>query len=140
MAAAAAPALRRLARHADGWLPISPGPGSYTGDWKKIQQECAHAGRDPAALLRVLYVTLNVNSKEPEAERKMEEFLHAYYGPIFPTIARFQGHFAGSPQRCAEYLKGFTDAGVQHFVIRFATAAQETQMERFFNDVVPLLA
>jgi alkanesulfonate monooxygenase SsuD/methylene tetrahydromethanopterin reductase-like flavin-dependent oxidoreductase (luciferase family) len=140
MAAAAAPALRRLARLADGWLPISPSPESCADDWKKIRQECANAGRDPAALLRVLYVTLNVNSNADEAEREMEEFLLAYYGPIYPTIAKFQGHCAGSPQRCAEYLRGFTDAGVQHFVIRFATAAQEPQMERFFAEVVPLLA
>ena len=140
MAGAVDAALHRLAKFADGWLPVSPNPDSYRDDWKKIQEACSKIGRDPAALLRVLYVTLNVSRNEAEAAREMEEFLFAYYGPIHQKIATWQGLCAGSPERCAEFLRGFIDAGVPHFVVRFAATAQEPQMERFLAEVVPVLS
>jgi probable F420-dependent oxidoreductase len=140
MAGAAEPALRRLARFADGWLPISPNVEAFRNDWKKIQRACSEAGRDSATLLRVLYVTLNVNPEAAQAEREMEAFLLGYYGPIHQKVAKHQGLCAGSPQRCAGFLRSFIDAGVPHFVVRFASTRQEPQMERFLADVVPLLS
>jgi len=140
MAAATDTALNRLAKFADGWLPISPSAESYANDWKNIQEACSRIGRDPAALLRVLYVTLNVNPDELQAEREMQEFLLAYYGPIHQKVAMFQGLCAGSPARCAAFLQRFIDAGVPHFVVRFAATEQEPQMQRFLQDVVSRLA
>ena len=46
MAAAAEPTLKRLARLADGWLPIVPTPQQYAQDWSKIVEYCAEFGRD----------------------------------------------------------------------------------------------
>ncbi len=45
MAGAAEPALRRLARFADGWLPISPDPESFAKNWETIRNYCAEFGR-----------------------------------------------------------------------------------------------
>jgi probable F420-dependent oxidoreductase len=141
MAARAERALKRLARFADGWLPICPDPESFAADWKKIVETCQEIKRDPKALLRVLYTTLNVNADENQAAREMDEFLLAYYGPQQKEIiSKYQGHCAGSPERCAAFLRGFVDAGVPHFAVRFAATMQEPQMERFLGDVVPLLA
>jgi probable F420-dependent oxidoreductase len=140
VAAAADAALKRLARLADGWLPISPNPESYAEDWQKIAAACGEINRDPGTLRNVLYTTLNVNENQAEAEREMNDFLLAYYGPQQKEIiAKFQGHCAGSAERCAAFLKGFRDVGVRHFCIRFAAAAQERQMERFLSATVPLL-
>ncbi|HWP86064.1 MAG TPA: LLM class flavin-dependent oxidoreductase, partial [Terriglobia bacterium] len=141
MAAAADPALRRVARLADGWLPISPTPESFARDWEAIVNACRAIQRDPATLSRILYTTLNVNQDEAQAEREMEEFLLAYYGPQQkPMIVQHQGHCAGSPEKCAAFLRGFAAAGVQHFCVRFAAAAQEPQMERFLSEVLPGLS
>ena len=141
LAAAADAALKRVARLADGWIPISPDVASFSEDWRKIREACAEIGRDPETLARVLYTTLNVNDNESQAAREMDEFLLAYYGPQQKEIiAKFQGHCSGSAARCAEFLKGFIDAGAQHICVRFAAPAQEPQMERFLSSVVPLLA
>ena len=139
MAAAADLALKRTARLADGWLPISPSPESFSNDWEKIHQTCSEIGRDPATLLRVLYVTINVNREESKARREMEDFLLAYYGPHHEEITKHQAHCIGSPEKCAAFFKGFVDVGVSHFVVRFGAAAQEPQMERFLADVAPVV-
>jgi alkanesulfonate monooxygenase SsuD/methylene tetrahydromethanopterin reductase-like flavin-dependent oxidoreductase (luciferase family) len=140
MAAAAEPALKRLARFDDGWLPISPDPKSFADDWKKIVAACTDINRDPDKLVRVLYTTLNVNADEATAAREMDEFLVSYYGRQQKEIvAKSQGHCAGSSQRCAAFLRGFMDVGAKHFCVRFAATSQEPQMERFLKDVAPQL-
>jgi probable F420-dependent oxidoreductase len=140
MAAAADLALKRLVRFADGWLPISPNAKSYSQDWERIQQYCSQLGRDPSGLLRILYVTLNVNSDEGRARREMEEFLESYYGAHHAHISQSQGICAGGPQRCAEFLREFMNVGVARFVIRFASANHESQMGAFLSEVAPMLS
>jgi probable F420-dependent oxidoreductase len=139
MAASADAALKRLARFADGWLPIVPTPEDYAKDWQKIVGYCADFSRDPETLQRVHYLTLNVNPDEAEAARDIEEFLLAYYGPLHHHIKKTQAICSGTPERVAQFIRGFIEAGAPHFVVRLATAAQEAQMERFLNSVVPLL-
>jgi len=139
MAASADAALRRLARFADGWLPIVPTAEEYAKDWAKIQNYCAEVGRDPNTLQCVHYVTLNVNHDEAEARRDMEEFLLAYYGPLHHHIKKTQAICSSTPEHVARFIRGFIEAGAPHFVVRLATANQEPQMERFLNSVVPLL-
>jgi alkanesulfonate monooxygenase SsuD/methylene tetrahydromethanopterin reductase-like flavin-dependent oxidoreductase (luciferase family) len=139
MAAAADAALKRLARFADGWLPIVPTAEEYAKDWVKIENYCAEVGRDPKTVQCVHYLTLNVNHDEGEAMRDMEEFLLAYYGPLHYHIKKTQAICAGTPEQVARFIRGFIDAGAPHFVVRLATANQEPQMERFLDLVVPLL-
>jgi probable F420-dependent oxidoreductase len=141
LAGAADRPLRRLVRFADGWLPISPNPADYGKDWERICGYCAEEGRDPGQLLRVLYVTLNINRNCAQAQSEMDAFLEAYYGREHAAaVARTQGHEAGEPERCAEFLRGFARAGARHFVVRFAASDQETQMDRLLAEVAPLLS
>ena len=139
MAASADAALKRLARLADGWLPIVPTPEEYSRDWAKIENYCAEVGRDAKTLQCVHYLTLNVNHDEDEARRDMEEFLLAYYGPLHHHIKKTQAICSGTPEHVARFIRGFMEVGAPHFVVRLATAAQEQQMERFLNLVAPLL-
>jgi probable F420-dependent oxidoreductase len=141
LAGAAERPLRRAARFADGWLPISPNAQEFSRDWERLRGYCAEAGRDPSSLLRVLYVTLNVNRDRAKAQSEMDEFLNAYYGlENVAAISRTQGHEAGEPERCADFLRGFAQAGARHFVVRFAAGDQEAQMDRLLGEVAPLLS
>ena len=141
LAAAAERPLRRIARFADGWLPISPNVQEFSSDWQKLCGYCAEVGRDPGQLLRVFYVTLNVNRDRSKAQGEMDAFLNAYYGPEHAAaVARTQGHEAGEPERCADFLREFARAGARHFVVRFAASDQEKQMDRLLAEVAPLLS
>jgi len=140
LAGAAERPLRRLARLADGWLPISHDVAEFSRNWRRLQDYCAEAGRDPARLLRILYVTLNVNADVRKAASETEAFLSAYYGAQHEVISRTQAIHAGAPETCAEFLRGFAQAGAGHFVVRFASPDQEPQMDRFLEEVTPLLS
>ncbi len=137
LAAASERPLRRIARFADGWLPISHDPQEFATHWRMLQDYCADAGRDPSKLLRILYVTLNVNRDSIQAERETEEFLSGYYGPYHTVISRTQAICAGEPARCAEFLRSFARVGATHFIVRFAGGGQEIQMDRFLSEVLP---
>ena len=139
LAAAAEKPLRRIARLGDGWLPISPTPKQVSVEWEQLRGYCAEAGRDPASLQRIHYVTLNVNRDVRQAQQEGEVFLQAYYGAGHERISRTQAIQFGEPERCAEFLHGFTTAGVGHFVVRFASSGQKAQMERLLSEVLPLL-
>jgi probable F420-dependent oxidoreductase len=141
LAGAAERPLRRAARFADGWLPISPNVEEFSRDWERLRGYCDDFGRDPNSLLRMLYVTLNVNRDRAQAQSEMDGFLNAYYGAEHAAaVARTQGHEAGEPERCADFLRRFARAGARHFVVRFAAEDQETQMDRLLGEVAPLLS
>ncbi|OFV95155.1 MAG: hypothetical protein A3H28_06475 [Acidobacteria bacterium RIFCSPLOWO2_02_FULL_61_28] len=53
--------------------------------------------------------------------------------------ARTQTVVAGEPERCADALRELAQAGVRHFVVRFAASDLETQMDRLLAEVIPLL-
>ena len=55
-------------------------------------------------------------------------------------IARTQTIVAGEPERCADAIRAFAQAGIRHFVVRFASSDQEAQMDRLLAEVTPLLA
>jgi probable F420-dependent oxidoreductase len=129
--------LQRIARFADGWLPISKSPQEFINQWEQLRGYCAQAGRDPEILLRVLYVTVNVNPDRRRAEAETEAFLKAYYGAAWEHIFNTQGIASGEPERCAEFLRGFARAGVNHFIVRFSGTRQEEQMDRFITEVAP---
>lgn len=133
--------LRRAACFADGWLPISHDPQEFSRHWEQLQNYCVEAGRDPSKLLRILYVTLNVNRDASTAEKETEAFLQDYYGPAaHARISRSQAIASGEPEHCAEFLHGFAQAGASHFIVRFTSSDQELQMDRFLSEVIPLVA
>jgi probable F420-dependent oxidoreductase len=139
LAGAAERPLRRIANYGDGWLPISHDPQEFSANWKQLQDYAAQAGRNAAALMRILYVTINMDRDVARAERESEAFLLDYYGPIHEQIKRTQAIFAGEPQRCAEFLRAFADVGVTEFIVRFSSSDQEPQMDRFLSAVLPLM-
>lgn len=140
LAAAAERPLLRIARYADGWLPISPNPRAFSKHWELLCSYCAEVGRDPAQLRKVFYITLNVNPDEGQAKKETQEFLEAYYGPDHVVISRSQAIVAGEPERCADALREFAQAGLRHFVVRFTARDQEGQMDRLLGEVLPRLS
>ena len=139
LAGAAERPLRRTARLADGWLPISHDPQEFSRHWEQLQNYSVAAGRDPEKLLRILYVTLNVNRDGSQARKETEAFLQAYYGAGHEAAARTQAIESGEPERCADFLRRFAKAGANHFIVRFAASDQQPQMDRLMADVIPLL-
>jgi len=132
-------ALRRVARLADGWIPTSASPKVFTEGLARIRDEAARHGRDPETIEPALLATLHVDPDRATAQRELRAFMEPYYGVPLEVLTQILGCFAGSAAECAEWLAGYAEAGVRHFVLRFAASDQQAQQERVAADVLPAL-
>lgn len=130
-------AMRRAARHGDGWMPISPTPAGFAETYRKVQAYAQEGGRDPSAIHPALYTTINVGPDPAVARAEMRTFIENYYGVPFEKMAAGQGHFAGMGAEVATALQAFVAAGVRTMVLRFAGPDQAAQLERCAKEILP---
>ncbi|MGH9079544.1 MAG: TIGR03619 family F420-dependent LLM class oxidoreductase [Acidimicrobiales bacterium] len=114
-------ALRRAARLADGWLPQSLGPDvELLAELRRLRHE--HRGGEP----------LDVGG--------LSEFLHVGNPPGGVDLP--PGTVAGAPERLADYLRTFADAGVGQVQVRLASRSVGElcdQIAAFGGEVAPLV-
>jgi probable F420-dependent oxidoreductase len=71
LAAFAPPALKRLARLADGWNPVGMPPEAMAQVFGTIQQMAKEAGRDPSALQMIVRANFDIHDKPGGKERPL---------------------------------------------------------------------
>lgn len=113
-------ALARAGRHFDGWFPNGPDAQRWGEQWRQVQDIAREAGRNPDAIAPATYLTLAVDENAADAERRMGEFMSAYYGKRPDMDKKRDGCFAGSASAAAEWLHGYVEQGARNFVLRFA--------------------
>lgn len=133
-------AYRRVLRMGDGWFPISPSPEAFAASWERVQTLGQEMGRDPYALHRCVYTTLNVNEDRGQAERELRSFIEGYYSVAYESVAGATSVYPGTPEQCAERVNAYVAAGAQTVVVRFGGPDQEAQIERWTREVRPRLA
>lgn len=134
LAGSGAPALRRVAALADGWLPYPPEWTTYAEERQLIEQASA-----PRPVTPALYATLCLDPDPEKARRRLRTSVERYYNTPLDTIARIQALFAGTALRAADWLTSYAAAGARHLVIRLATDDHDTGLEEFADQVLPLL-
>jgi len=75
-----------------------------------------------------MYMTVCVDDDRARAELRIGEFLEAYYPGRGEMMKRNQAWFAGPASAVADWLARYADAGLTHFVMRFA-GDHERQLE-----------
>lgn len=109
------PALRRAARHADGWM----GPGSSTTEAFRrhvvyLRDALEEAGRDPERFAISKRVYIAVDDDAERAERRLREwFAHNYLDAEMATRVSIWGR----PEHCHERLEELIDAGARHLLL-----------------------
>jgi alkanesulfonate monooxygenase SsuD/methylene tetrahydromethanopterin reductase-like flavin-dependent oxidoreductase (luciferase family) len=127
-----------VARLGDGWLAsaYNTTPELFRAAWQTLRSKLADHGRNvdtfPNALATMWFY---ITDDRAEAERVFTE-------RVVPTVRRPEEVLrqrlpVGPPQLFAEKLAAFADAGVQRVFI-WPVADELRQLERFWNDVVPL--
>jgi probable F420-dependent oxidoreductase len=114
-------ALRRAARFADGWLPQS-------------------LGADPKILAELRRLRAEYRGGQHLDLGGISDFL--YVGGTPPGLELPKGTVAGGPERLAEYLRTFAEAGIGQVQVRFPSrSANELcdQIAAFGRDVAPLV-
>ncbi|MFI0965043.1 LLM class flavin-dependent oxidoreductase [Streptomyces sp. NPDC021080] len=134
LAGSGVPALRRVARLADGWLPYPPEWTTYAEEYQVIEQAAV-----PRPVTPALYATLCLDEDPEKARRRLRTSVERYYNAPFDVIARIQAVFAGTARQAADWLTGYVTAGARHLVIRLATDDHDAGLEEFADRVLPLL-
>jgi probable F420-dependent oxidoreductase len=128
------PALRRVARLADGWLPYPPQATTYAEEHRIIGRAAATRPITPA-----LYATLCLDEDPERAHRRLRESIERYYNAPFEAVASIQAVFAGTARQVIGWLTGYIAAGARHLVIRLATDDHHAGLEEFAGQVLPAL-
>ncbi|WAL64517.1 LLM class flavin-dependent oxidoreductase [Amycolatopsis cynarae] len=128
------PALRRVARLADGWLPYPSKAATYAEEHRVIEQAATARPITPA-----LYATVCLDEDPERARRRLRNSIERYYNAPLEVVESIQAMFAGTARQAADWLTGYTAAGARHLVIRLATEDHHTGLEEFADKVLPLL-
>ncbi|MFV0296264.1 MAG: LLM class flavin-dependent oxidoreductase [Hyphomicrobiaceae bacterium] len=120
-AAGALPAsLERTGRHFDGWMPNEGDPAAWEKGWREVKRHAAEAGRDPAALMGSIYLTLSLDDNVDAANARLDQYMETYYNAPAKALRKRQECFAGPAAEVAAYLAGYARAGAHHLILRFA--------------------
>ncbi len=124
---------RRAATLADGVMGITDSPLEFAEVVRRVRAYTKDAGRDPALLQTVFYMTVNVGEDESQAAREADTFLMRYYGVRHWGDA--WGPFGGAA-RIADRVAEYHEAGAQTVILRFASFDQMGQLERLERDLL----
>jgi alkanesulfonate monooxygenase SsuD/methylene tetrahydromethanopterin reductase-like flavin-dependent oxidoreductase (luciferase family) len=120
--------LERAGKSFDGWFPVAPAADEFAAGLAQVRSIAEAAGRDPAAVVGAMYVTIALDENAAKADDRLMRFLGAYYAPQPPEVIRKrQACYAGPVAGVAAYLDTYARAGVSHFCVRFA-GEHETHM------------
>lgn len=111
-------ARRRAATLADGWVPLFLDPARFGTGVREVRDLAAAAGRDPSAIVAAVVMVASPGADAARAERSGLAWLADLYG--LPPKAFARHLVAGPPERCAEVVAAYHDAGAAHVVVMVA--------------------
>ena len=113
-------ALKRAARHFDGWFPTGPNAEVCNDQWQQIREYAVQEDRKPDDLTYASYVTIALDENQERGIARIDKFLEAYYGVPGPVLRKRMSSFAGTAEQAAAFVKSYVDGGASHICIRFA--------------------
>ncbi|MDA0264287.1 MAG: LLM class flavin-dependent oxidoreductase [Chloroflexi bacterium] len=126
--------IRRAARLGAGIISISDTPDEFAQVRRQVAEKAIEYGRNPDDLENTFYLTVNMHPDLAKAEADAVEWLTGYYGSdIWGTR---WGPFGG-PERVADRIQEYVNAGAGTIVVRFASFEPEKQLELFLEKVAP---
>ncbi len=111
--------LERAGKHFDGWLPNYGDASQWGRQWQEVKAHTKAAGRDPAAMIGAMYLTLSIDEDVAAANSRLDAYLAQYYGLPAAGVRKRQECFAGPASAVAQYLGAYAQAGCSHLVLRF---------------------
>ena len=122
--------MKHAAKYADIWnLPDKP-LGPYIERLNILRRHLDDIDRDPATLRLSWFGRVSLGRTEAEAEARGKSRI--------PQWTQ-DNSFVGSPQRVAESMSAFVEAGIDYFMIDIIDAPDEEIIGMFTEEVVPAL-
>ena len=126
--------LERFARLGDGIITTYVHPEECSELRERAEAALAARGRELPNFPLCVYTTVRLDDDVTSAEQVTAEFLATYYGGGVQQRARMG---LGPADAVIEVLKGYEEAGVTDFCVRFAGEDQREQLDRFSREVLP---
>jgi alkanesulfonate monooxygenase SsuD/methylene tetrahydromethanopterin reductase-like flavin-dependent oxidoreductase (luciferase family) len=131
---------KRVARMGDGWMTTGKTPAQVREGIQMIRNYAQELGRTLEANFEVcVYYNINVNEDRDKAFRESKKFLDDYYTVDYHSDFLELWVAMGSPQQCADSIRGFLDAGATTITLRPTGYDQRHQFKRITEEVFPLL-
>jgi alkanesulfonate monooxygenase SsuD/methylene tetrahydromethanopterin reductase-like flavin-dependent oxidoreductase (luciferase family) len=131
--------LRRIARHADGWMTNQIELAMFQDHVGRLQELLVEEGRDPNKFKTVLYYGVSVNNDRDRAFHEAKTFLDAYYQKDFTRGGVEIWNACGPVEHCVACIEGFIRAGVDHITIRPIGEDLNEQFRVYLEKVLPAL-
>jgi alkanesulfonate monooxygenase SsuD/methylene tetrahydromethanopterin reductase-like flavin-dependent oxidoreductase (luciferase family) len=106
-------AIRRAARYGDGWFPSLTTPDKVRAGAARLRELAAELGRPEPSITIWLQAGLGADEAVVTANEAFQRGLVDSYG-LSPDEAA-QVPITGTPERAAERLAAYAEAGVDHF-------------------------
>ena len=124
----------RAARLGDGYISISEPPEDFAEVGRRVRGYAEKYGKNFDQMEAAFYMTVNLNQDEGKAQREADRYIKMYYG-----INIWQDLWGpwGAPERTAERIQQYAEAGGKTIIVRFASFDQMGQLETFLKEVAP---
>lgn len=123
LAGATPAALRRTARHYDGWLPYPPDVADYARGLDTVSR--ADRPVTPALMATVL-----IDPDPARARDRLEAYCRGFYNAPASYVESIQVIVAGTEEDVAKRLEPYLDAGAEHLVLRLAALDADDQFDQ----------
>ncbi len=108
-------AMRRAARHGDGWMPYMYTPDMLAESMTKIAQFADDAGRPPGGVAGGLYIFTCVHGSRERALDLANQQLSRQYNQDFSKLVG-KYTISGTPDECVARIEEYRDAGARTIV------------------------
>jgi len=129
---------RRAGRLGDGWLAAFVPPEGYAAAWAQVQEHAVAAGRDPSEITPAVYTVAAIGRRQGEAEARLDPFMRSVFGA--PLEALSFACLYGTPDRWADTMGRFGEAGARHVLTLLITDDLPGDVDLVLGEVLPQLA
>jgi probable F420-dependent oxidoreductase len=130
------PALKRIARLADGFICGSSAIPNFASIWSKIENFAQGIGRNSADIERAGLTFMALDDNRTRAVEACGAYLERYYGSVRVDIEKT--YLVGSPESCAEKINAFLQCGLSTLIIGLVVPELK-QFDLFAQRTLPLI-
>jgi alkanesulfonate monooxygenase SsuD/methylene tetrahydromethanopterin reductase-like flavin-dependent oxidoreductase (luciferase family) len=132
--------MKRVGALADGYITMGVTAGEFAKRWRMIEQAAGEVGKNLSNFECAIHGMVNINNDKHAAYTQAKDYFNHYYGPTYPPEDLIKVWLAhGPPRECARLIQEWIDMGITTPVLRFTARDQLGQVNRFSNEVLPLL-
>ena len=133
-------AMMRVATLGDGYISVPVPAEEMARRLDLIEKYAEEAGKSLDNFEIAIHGMVNINDDKRKAYEESKYYFDNYYTPGYPseeTLKIWLAH--GPPEECARLIQEWIDMGFTTPALRFTSRNQMGQIERFVEDVLPLL-